>query len=190
MARRRAGHPDATRTAPVVRAFFLSTRRLAALVWVARPPVRAKRGRRTSFHARATTAKSGARRFFTHAPPLNLPPEPAIPSRMQRAGVAELVDATDLKSVGPKGLCRFESGRPHHRPCRDAVEGYFAIGAGHLRRPAQPVRVSRIRRPAVPQSSTSSKIALLSADVAEGATSSPVGIDDCQAVEDGSSFSL
>ncbi len=29
------------------------------------------------------------------------------------AGVAELVDATDLKSVGAKALCRFESGRPH-----------------------------------------------------------------------------
>jgi hypothetical protein len=30
-----------------------------------------------------------------------------------RADVAELVDAPDLKSVGPKGPCRFESGRPH-----------------------------------------------------------------------------
>ncbi len=29
------------------------------------------------------------------------------------AGVAELVDAPDLKSVGPKGPCRFESGRPY-----------------------------------------------------------------------------
>ena len=25
-----------------------------------------------------------------------------------------MVDARDLKSLGPKGLCRFESGRPHH----------------------------------------------------------------------------
>ena len=32
---------------------------------------------------------------------------------MRPAGVAELVDATDLKSVGAKALCRFESGRPH-----------------------------------------------------------------------------
>ena len=29
--------------------------------------------------------------------------------------VAEQVDATDLKSVRPKGLCRFESG-PGHQP--------------------------------------------------------------------------
>ena len=32
----------------------------------------------------------------------------------RRAGVAKLVDATDLKSVGPQGLYRFDSGRPHH----------------------------------------------------------------------------
>ena len=31
-----------------------------------------------------------------------------------RAGVAELVDARDLKSLGAKALCRFDSGRPHH----------------------------------------------------------------------------
>src|SRR5262245_49280400 len=30
------------------------------------------------------------------------------------AGVAELVDARDLKSRGPKGPCRFESGLRHH----------------------------------------------------------------------------
>jgi hypothetical protein len=30
------------------------------------------------------------------------------------AGVAKLVDATDLKSVGPIGLCGFDSRRPHH----------------------------------------------------------------------------
>jgi hypothetical protein len=30
------------------------------------------------------------------------------------AYVAELVDATDLKSVGPQGPCQFESGRGHH----------------------------------------------------------------------------
>ena len=36
----------------------------------------------------------------------------AIPWR-RFAGVAKLVDARDLKSLGPKGLCRFKSGRPH-----------------------------------------------------------------------------
>ena len=30
------------------------------------------------------------------------------------AGVAELVDAPDLKSVGRQRPCRFDSGRPHH----------------------------------------------------------------------------
>ena len=30
------------------------------------------------------------------------------------AGVAELVDARDLKSLGAKAPCRFDSGRPHH----------------------------------------------------------------------------
>jgi hypothetical protein len=29
--------------------------------------------------------------------------------------VAELVDARDLKSLGAKALCRFDSGRPHHK---------------------------------------------------------------------------
>ena len=29
------------------------------------------------------------------------------------AGVAELVDARDLKSLGPQGPCRFDSGPPH-----------------------------------------------------------------------------
>ena len=36
----------------------------------------------------------------------------AIPWR-RFAGVAKLVDARDLTSLGPKGLCRFKSGRPH-----------------------------------------------------------------------------
>jgi hypothetical protein len=31
------------------------------------------------------------------------------------AGVAELVDAPDLKSVGPQGPCRFDPGRPYQR---------------------------------------------------------------------------
>jgi hypothetical protein len=30
------------------------------------------------------------------------------------AGVAELVDARDLKSLGPQGLCGFDSRPPHH----------------------------------------------------------------------------
>ena len=30
-----------------------------------------------------------------------------------QAPVAELVDASDLKSLDPKGSCRFESGRGH-----------------------------------------------------------------------------
>jgi hypothetical protein len=29
-------------------------------------------------------------------------------------GRGEMVDARDLKSLGGKPLCRFESGRPHH----------------------------------------------------------------------------
>ena len=33
--------------------------------------------------------------------------------RAQRAGVAELVDARDLKSLGPQGLCGFDSRPPH-----------------------------------------------------------------------------
>src|SRR5713226_2044042 len=32
------------------------------------------------------------------------------------AGVAELVDARDLKSLGPQGPCRFDSGPPHQIP--------------------------------------------------------------------------
>lgn len=38
---------------------------------------------------------------------------PLVIIRGSYAGVAKSVDATDLKSVGPKGLCRFKSGRPH-----------------------------------------------------------------------------
>ena len=32
------------------------------------------------------------------------------------AGVAELVDARDLKSLGPQGLCGFDSRPPHQNP--------------------------------------------------------------------------
>jgi hypothetical protein len=42
-----------------------------------------------------------------------LPVEALTMLQAGRADVAELVDATDLKSVGPKGPCRFDSGRPH-----------------------------------------------------------------------------
>ena len=34
------------------------------------------------------------------------------------ARVAKLVDARDLKSLGEKSLCRFESGRPHQSSIR------------------------------------------------------------------------
>jgi hypothetical protein len=34
-------------------------------------------------------------------------------TEFQRAGVAELVDARDLKSLGPQGLCGFDSHPPH-----------------------------------------------------------------------------
>jgi hypothetical protein len=33
--------------------------------------------------------------------------------KINRAGVAELVDARDLKSLGPQGLCGFDSRPPH-----------------------------------------------------------------------------
>ena len=36
--------------------------------------------------------------------------------------VAESVDATDLKSVAPKGVCRFKSGRGHQPPARSSGE--------------------------------------------------------------------
>lgn len=35
--------------------------------------------------------------------------------RPRGAPVAELVDASDLKSLDPRGSCRFESGRGHQR---------------------------------------------------------------------------
>ena len=34
---------------------------------------------------------------------------------LNHAGVAKLVDARDLKSLGPKGPCRFNSGPRHRR---------------------------------------------------------------------------
>jgi hypothetical protein len=35
------------------------------------------------------------------------------------SGRGEMVDARDLKSLGEKSLCRFESGRPHqYKPIR------------------------------------------------------------------------
>jgi hypothetical protein len=53
-------------------------------------------------------------------------------------GRGGMVDAPDLKSVGPQGLCRFKSDRPHH--FRGAVAGRFSDGgsaAGQLRTSAQ-----------------------------------------------------
>jgi hypothetical protein len=52
----------------------------------------------------------------------------------QPAGVAELVDARDLKSLVPNGTCRFDSGPPHHIP-RDLghgrkLGGFARQGAG------------------------------------------------------------
>lgn len=34
---------------------------------------------------------------------------------LDQAGMAELVDARDLKSLGAQALCRFDPGCPHHR---------------------------------------------------------------------------
>src|ERR1700761_8604921 len=39
------------------------------------------------------------------------------------AGVAKLVDARDLKSLGSKELCRFEPGRPHQCLSRSRTPG-------------------------------------------------------------------
>ncbi len=33
---------------------------------------------------------------------------------LDQAGMAELVDARDLKSLGAQALCRFDPGCPHH----------------------------------------------------------------------------
>ena len=34
--------------------------------------------------------------------------------QINAAGMAELVDARDLKSLGAQALCRFDPGCPHH----------------------------------------------------------------------------
>ena len=54
---------------------------------------------------------------------------------MNPAGVAELVDARDLKSLAPYGACRFESGPRHPRTTETPVEnraredvGFFCFG--------------------------------------------------------------
>src|SRR6476661_2481959 len=75
------------------------------------------------------------------------------------AGVAKLVDATDLKSVGPQGLYRFDSGRPHQSinhglnagpfglmrtPGRSRVHGSVAVSAGIAPGAAQISSVSAI----------------------------------------------
>src|SRR5580765_188384 len=79
-------------------------------------------------------AAGNGRRFSVFARPLNdlgvagadvlrggcvyptLPPPP-------HALLAELVDATDLKSVVPKRTCRFESGRGHQPSLAKQSEG-------------------------------------------------------------------
>lgn len=39
--------------------------------------------------------------------------------------MAELVDASDLKSLDPKGSCRFESGRGHQSHCRQGRKTFM-----------------------------------------------------------------
>jgi hypothetical protein len=48
-----------------------------------------------------------------------------------RAGVAELVDATDLKSVGRKLPCRFDSGHRHHWNSRQQTAKGHRRKSGH-----------------------------------------------------------
>ena len=38
---------------------------------------------------------------------------------LDQAGMAELVDARDLKSLGAQALCRFDPGCPHHESCAE-----------------------------------------------------------------------
>lgn len=41
--------------------------------------------------------------------------------------MAELVDATDLKSVGTLLPCRFDSGFPHHKVKTRPCDGFFVL---------------------------------------------------------------
>src|SRR5690242_4803324 len=49
-------------------------------------------------------------------------------ARTAARGRGEMVDARDLKSLGAKALCRFESGRPHQLPpMEEADVTVFAV---------------------------------------------------------------
>ena len=57
---------------------------------------------------------------------------------LQPAGVAELVDARDLKSLGLQRLCGFDSRPPHHIPkqlgciCRHELNPFQILGSSRL----------------------------------------------------------
>ena len=57
-------------------------------------------------HVRTQPGKTASR--------LTSPPGKARITVFPRARVVELVDTRDLKSLDPKGSCRFESGLGHH----------------------------------------------------------------------------
>jgi hypothetical protein len=83
--------------------------------WMARPSLaltteKVMRAAQTRHHCRSR------RPHVTHAAP---------------ARVVELVDTRDLKSLGPKGLCRFESGRGHQL-------------VGYSRMPSSPISEAQI----------------------------------------------
>ena len=44
----------------------------------------------------------------------HLPANSNLSRQINAAGMAELVDARDLKSLGAQALCRFDPGCPHH----------------------------------------------------------------------------
>lgn len=79
---------------------------------------RVQQGARKGANSPARMDRRGQSRMLEH----RFQPGPAGAHRAS-ARLVELVDTRDLKSLGPRGLCRFESGSGHH----PAVSGCFRM---------------------------------------------------------------
>src|SRR5207245_2824559 len=73
--------------------------------------------------------------------------------RFYCAGVAELVDARDLKSLGLQGPCRFDSGPPHQIPlrsgdtrnlCKNHLESFGAHSGTRWALPGMPREITAL----------------------------------------------
>src|SRR3954471_20115437 len=66
---------------------------------------------------------------------------------LDQAGMAELVDARDLKSLGAQALCRFDPGCPHHESWRRKPPRQDAEAGRDPRRPQRNLSFTNVALP-------------------------------------------